>query len=81
MGNFTVEIEAVGGHGCEREAKSGAVVAGCGLPSCPDCAVRSFVAELKAQGNNVLRATLRHWPHTGSEVSDDLLTGIRRGNF
>lgn len=81
MGNFTVEVEAVGGHGCQREAKSGEVVKGCGQPGCPDCAARGFVKALQIHGNNVLRATLRHWPHTDTEVTDDLLTGKRRGNF
>ena len=81
MGNFTIEVEAVGGHGCQRDKKSGEVVDGCGQPGCPDCIARGFVKELEAKGNSVTRATLRHWPHTEGEVSDNLLTGKRRGNF
>ncbi|MFO1465882.1 MAG: hypothetical protein U1F35_05490 [Steroidobacteraceae bacterium] len=81
MGNFTIEVEAVGGHGCQRDLKHGEVVPGCGEPSCPDCIARGFVAALNGKGMSVSRATLRHWPHTDSEVSDNLLTKKRRGSF
>jgi hypothetical protein len=63
MGDFRIVIEAVGGHGCNRTAKEGE---GLGPPcvdaGCPDCAARAFVAELKAKGCSVQRATLTHWP-------------------
>jgi hypothetical protein len=81
MGNYRVEIEAVGGHGCQREVKEGSVVYGCGRRDCPDCAAREFVAELKRKGNSMVHARLIHWPGTPTEVQDDLLTGIRKGNF
>lgn len=81
MGNFRVEVEAVGGHGCQRELKDGAEVTKCSNPSCPDCMAREFVAALKATGNSLVSAKLIHWPGQKSEVRDDLLTGIRSGSF
>ena len=81
MGQFRIEVTAVGGHGCQREIKDGGTVPGCGQPGCPDCAARQFVARLKAEGNNVEKAELIHWPGQKDEVKDDLLTGIRSGSF
>lgn len=46
-----------------------------------DCMARRFVAELKQRGNNVESAFLIHWPGQDSQVSDDLLTGVRHGSF
>lgn len=96
MGTYVVQVEAVGGHGCQREVKEGQAVPGCGMDTCPDCTARRFVADLKRKGNSVVKAKLTHWPafpvpdvplekgtspvFTGSVV-DDLLTGIRKGNF
>jgi hypothetical protein len=84
MGNFRIEIDAVGGHGCERETKDGGTVKGCGQPTCPDCMARKFVADLKAAGmfsNTPAAAKLTHWPGTKEQVVDDLLTGKRSGSF
>lgn len=81
MGTYRIDIEAVGGHGCMREVKDGAVSPGCGLDNCPDCETRRFVARLKGQGNDVRRASLVHWPETPERVTDDLLTGRRQGSF
>lgn len=81
MGNYRVEVEAVGGHGCQRAMKGGQAVLGCGLSNCPDCIAREFVAELKRKGNSIVSAKLTHWPGQTSQVSDDLLTGIRTGSF
>jgi len=81
MGNFTFEFEAVGGHGCQREIKSGEVVKDCGNPSCPDCVLRRAVTAMKAQGNDIKRAILTHWPGETGEVRDNLLTGVRKGSF
>jgi hypothetical protein len=81
VGTFKIEIEAVGGHGCQREIKSGAEVPGCGHEACPDCAARRFVMELKRKGNSLVSAKLTHWPGDPSSVQDDLLSGIRRGSF
>ncbi len=85
MGNFRIEIDAVGGHGCQREVGDGGTVTGCGQPHCPDCIARRFVAELKAAGvfscPPSASATLIHWPGSKGEVRDDLLTGVRKGSF
>lgn len=81
MGNFKIEVEAVGGHGCQREARDGQTVLGCGRMDCPDCIARVFVAELKRKGNSMVSARLVHWPGQTSQVVDDLLTGVRTGSF
>jgi hypothetical protein len=91
MGTFRVEVQAVGGHGCQRELKDGATVPGCGQPGCPDCITREYVAKLKASGasfwtesadpNTAGYAKLTHWPGQTSEVRDNLLTGVRSGSF
>jgi len=81
MGTFVVSVEAVGGHGCQRELKDGTVVPGCGLDSCPDCTARRFVEDLRRKGNNLVKATLIHWPEQPGEVVDNLLDGVRKGSF
>lgn len=94
MGTFRVEVQAVGGHGCQREVKDGGTVEGCGSPSCPDCITREFVGKLKASGasfwtgnpdlpqpNSDGYARITHWPGQSGTVVDDLLTRIRHGSF
>lgn len=84
MGTFRIEIQAVGGHGCDRDRKDGDVVKGCGLPSCPDCLARELVKRFAASGMfgySDCYARLTHWPGSPVQVIDDLLTGIRKGNF
>lgn len=81
MGTFRIEVQAVGGHGCQREVKDGGTVYGCRRMGCPDCETREFVERLKLQGNTVDVAKLTHWPGQSSEVSDNLLTRIRSGSF
>jgi hypothetical protein len=81
VGMFTLELEAVGGHGCQRELKDQASVESCGWAGCPDCILREAVAKLKASGASVSKAILRHWPGSNTEVSDNLLTKVRRGSF
>lgn len=82
MGDFNIEVNATGGHGCQRTVKDGQQVQNfCGSTSCPDCIAREFVRSLKRAGNMVRDAVLTHWPGTAGEVKDDLLTGTRKGNF
>jgi hypothetical protein len=90
MGDYRITIEAVGGHGCGREAKDGDVVPRCGQLSCPDCSAVNFVQQLRTSGNDVKLAKLEHWPVPGAAGStrtekpgpvDDLLTGTRSGSF
>lgn len=86
MGDFNVHVQAVGGHGCQREKKNGEVVEGCGQQTCVDCITRRYVTELKNVAS-VKVAVLTHWPvevagYTGQdEVRDNLLTNIRHGSF
>lgn len=82
MGTFKIEITAVGGHGQDRRKKDGEVVNFYDEGSIsPDALAKTFVEMLKAHGTNVQEAKIVHWPETPTEVSDDLLTGIRKGNF
>jgi hypothetical protein len=89
MGDFRILIEAIGGHGCGREAKDGQTVNRCNRRGCPDCEAIRFVDELK-RANNVQLAKVEHWPVPGAAGTtrtenpgpvDDLLTGIRHGQF
>jgi hypothetical protein len=90
MGNFRVEIQAVGNHGCQREVKNGGIVEGCGQPNCVDCITRDYVKKLKDSGayfsatgdrDTMGYAKLTHWPGANGTVHDDLLTRIRSGSF
>jgi hypothetical protein len=80
MGTFKIEIEAVGGHGCDRDAKAGEVInSKCG-GSCPDCRASRFVEEMRAK-DSLVSATLTHWPDT-TPIVDDLKAGRRaHGDF
>lgn len=87
MGDFRVVVEALGGHGCQREKGTGETVIGCDKPGCPDCMAREFVRRLKRSGATVKRAEIQHWPAdlpgytVEGQVHDDLLTGERTGAF
>lgn len=82
MGMYRIEIEATGGHGCQREIKDGGDVHGCGYITCPDCNARRFVKIIQLiLGNSVSKAVLTHWPGQPGEVQDDLLSRKRRGSF
>jgi hypothetical protein len=82
MGQFRVEVTAVGGHGCQRQIKDGGQIQQfCGSPSCPDCVAREFVRSLKRAGAMLEKAELIHWPGSSTEVRDDLLTLKRTGSF
>lgn len=82
MGTFRIEIEAVGGHGVERDVKDGEVVNHFseGMQT-PDALAKHFVQFLESNGIHPDSAKLIHWPGQDGEVTDDLLTGIRTGNF
>ena len=82
MGQYRIEIEAIGGNGCSREIKDGGDVYGCGRLGCPDCEVRRLVSILKIfLGNLVTKAVLTHWPGEHREVQDNLLNLKRKGSF
>lgn len=88
MGQFRLEVQAVGNHGCERDKGDGEHVVGCEKPGCVDCACRELVRRLKRSGALFSDAsgvdsyaTITHWPGQQSEVKDDLLSGVRTGSF
>ena len=81
MGDFRIEVNATGGHGCQRGLLSGSVVKPCNSPGCPDCIARKFVEQLKAAGHTVKDALLIHWPNGDPTIVDNLVTGKRTGSF
>lgn len=81
MGDFRIEVNATGGHGCQRELGNGATVEGCGQAGCPDCLAREFVKKLRESGNTVKDALLIHWPNSTPTIVDNLLTKQRSGSF
>lgn len=85
MGQFRLEVSAVGSHGCDRHAKPGDAVGHIcpeSGPFCPDCFAYRFVKGMLDAGYMVESAKLTHWPGTPTEVVDDLASGKRvRGAF
>lgn len=82
MGNFRVVINAVGGHGQDREKKNGEIVDfEKGGKFTPEMIALAAVDLFREKGNTIVSAEIIHWPGEESEVKDDLLTGIREGNF
>jgi hypothetical protein len=82
MGDFRIVIDAVGGHGQDRENKSGSGI-NFGDPAddypTPEALALKFVEELKAKGNSVQGAKVIHWPlealgHDG-QYTDQLKNG------
>ncbi len=58
MGNFKIEIEAVGGHGTQRDVLQGAVIDyGKCDPREPDAMAKAFVDDF-GKSNNILSAKL-----------------------
>lgn len=87
MGDFRLEMTATGGHGCQREKKSGEPVVGCRRLDCPDCVLVEFVSSFHRKFP-VKAARLVHWPGQPTEVVDEITVGefgyasrVRRGNF
>jgi len=70
MGHFRITVNAVGGHGCERDVKDGGVVYGCGQQDCPDCLTARFLADMRRATCSIESATLQHWPGSKEEVVD-----------
>jgi hypothetical protein len=71
MGDYRIEIDMTGGHGCERTAKEGERTIGCGMMGCPDCETRAFVSRLRDAGNALRGARFVHWPGQKDEVVDE----------
>ena len=82
MGEFRIVIDAIGGHGDEREVGDGGTLHYSLYPE-RSLALVAFeaVAELRKRGATVTGATLIHWPGTPGEVVDDVLAGTRKGSF
>lgn len=82
MGNYRIIIDAVGGHGVDRTKKDGEIVNHYaeGLNT-PDAKAKQMVDFLNHNGGGLISAKLIHWPGETGEVTDDLLTSIRTGNF
>lgn len=81
-GEYTILIKAMGRHGCRREVPSGGVVIeGCGRMDCPDCQARHFINILRTTGALIIMGEMTHWPGSQHAVTDNLKTGVRRGNF
>lgn len=94
MGDYRIVIDAVGGHGQDRDKKDGEVVdfAKDSLNS-PEAQAVAFVKQLQSSGNSVVKAKVIHWPSDNyggpsqnnrdpeKEIVDDLITGVRKGNF
>lgn len=79
MGNFKIEISAVGGHMVDRDKKhlenvdfneSG--------EDTPDAIAKRCVDDLIATGCSDVSAIITHWPGTETQVVDDLVTGVRK---
>ena len=70
MGDFRIEIEATGAHGCSRETKEGHRFYGCGKMGCPDCELRRFLASPQVRAG-IRVARLIHWPGTAEEIVDE----------
>jgi len=82
MGNYRIVINAVGGHGQDRSKGHGEIVDfEADNTNSPEAIIARAVKELQATGNSVTEATVHHWPGSGSEVVDNLLTGRRCGSF
>lgn len=72
MGSSLLEFQSIGGHGCNRDAKVGEEVRGCGKMGCPDCEARRAVeALLRAGVGTFERARFVHWPGQPDEVVDE----------
>jgi hypothetical protein len=69
MGDFRIEIQAVGGHGCDRETRSGGETKPCGGKACPDCDVREFVEKMREK-YSLKEAVFTHWPGQTSQDVD-----------
>lgn len=72
MGSSRLEFQSVGGHGCNRDAKVGEEVVGCGKMGCPDCEARRAIEQLLRAGvGSFENARFVHWPGHKDEVVDE----------
>jgi hypothetical protein len=91
MGDFRIVIDAVGGHGQDRDKKDGEVVdfSNGGNDRTPESVAQRLVNAMQANGVQITSAKVIHWPadnypeqrEAGKEIVDCLLTGVRKGSF
>jgi hypothetical protein len=92
MGDFRIVIEAVGGHGQDRDKKTGDVVDFLqGGDRTPEALALKFIEAMKEAGMTPNQAYIVHWPldnyggqlknNRSSQIVDDFLTGKRNGSF
>lgn len=95
MGNFRIVIDCVGGHGQDRSKKDGEIIDfsnGHEDSLTPEMAAKLAILEIKKTGCSIQSAKVYHWPAdqiapapidtNGKEcITDDLITGIRKGQF
>lgn len=80
MGDFKVELRAVGDHLGERHVGDGGTLQGNVQPGDVghlDTIVHKFVEDLKAAGASIESAVLTHWPNSSDPIEDDLLEKVR----
>lgn len=86
MGDFSVSMRMVGGHGCDRQAREGDPLGPtCDSQSCPDCFFRKMVGLLVSKGmiptGGKYHATMTHWPDDpDGGITDDLRANVRVRN-
>ncbi len=81
MGDFRIIINAIGGHGQDRDKKDGEVV-DFGTNT-PEAIAKKCVENLLASGIHVVDAKVIHPANRKDKdnIEDDLITGIRKGTF
>lgn len=67
MGDFRIIIDAIGGHGQDRDKKDGQQVDFTGdnnwhSATTPEAIAQTFIAALRGAGVNVTDAKIVHWP-------------------
>ena len=58
MGDYRIELDLTGGHGCDRGAKEGDAVTGCGRLGCP----KAFIQKLCSTGSSFRGGRFINWP-------------------
>lgn len=80
MSQFRIEIVGVGKNGCDHWAAPGERLRSrCGRLNCVDCRILDLIQAMKSYGVVVGSATITHNFGGPSEVTDDVLKGVRLG--
>lgn len=92
MGDFRIVIDAVGGHGVDRNKKSGETVDfNIEGQNSPEAIAKRLIEELQSKGCSIQEAKIIHWPldnyggqlknNRSTQIVDCFLTGKRTGSF